>query len=174
MANFLGDNRPGAKDRFHFNAILHLSFLGTICYLVGGFGWSRGVEIDPSKFEHPRAYTVITRLAGPVANLILAGIAGSLVSFVKILEYDPRGMLMVIGVNVATAVYNLILLPPLAGGVLVAVLLPPGLAKAKWLFEQAGPYLIVAIILLERIRGELPFRGYLDPVVVAVFNFIKL
>ena len=77
-STFLGDSRVGAKDRFHFNAFLHLSILGSICYLVGGFGWPRTMEIDRSKFAHPRLYTVITRLAGPVANLLLAGIAGSL------------------------------------------------------------------------------------------------
>lgn len=174
MANFLGDNRPGAKDRFHFNAFLHLSILGTVCYLVGGFGWPRAVDIDPSKFEHPRAYTVITRLTGPVANLLLAGIAGSLVSFMKILDYDPRGILMVIGVNVTTAICNLIILPPLAGGVLLSALIPRGLDKIKWWFNLSGPYIIVAIILLERIRGELPFKGYLDPLIVAVCNFIKI
>ena len=37
------------------------------------------MEIDRSKFAHPRLYTVITRLAGPVANLLLAGIAGTIV-----------------------------------------------------------------------------------------------
>jgi hypothetical protein len=33
MAAFLGDSRVGAKDRFHFNAFLHLDILGGICYL---------------------------------------------------------------------------------------------------------------------------------------------
>lgn len=173
IAAMLGDSRPGAKDRFHFNAFLHLSLLGTICYLAGGFGWPRSVDIDPDKFEHPRLYTVITRLAGPVANLLLAGIAGSLVSFMKILDYDPRGILMVIGVNVTTAIYNIIILPPLAGGAVVSAFIPRSLDKVKWLFNQAGPYLLVAMVLLERIRGELTFRAYLDPAIVAVVNFIK-
>ena len=52
-STFLGDSRVGAKDRFHFNAFLHLGILGSICYLVGGFGWPRTMEIDRSKFAHP-------------------------------------------------------------------------------------------------------------------------
>ena len=79
-STFLGDSRIGAKDRFNFNVFLHLDILGSICYLVGGFGWPRQLDIDRSKFEHPRLYTVITRSSGPLANLLLAGIAGSLVT----------------------------------------------------------------------------------------------
>ena len=64
-ATFLGDARKDPKDRFNFNAFLHLDILGTICYLVGGFGWPRELDVDPSKFKHPRAYLVITRGGRP-------------------------------------------------------------------------------------------------------------
>ena len=86
---FLGDSRVGAKDRFHFNAFLHLGILGTICYLVGGFGWPRTLDIDRSKLAHPRLYTVIIRVAGPLANLLLAGIAGSIVTIMNPLNGTP-------------------------------------------------------------------------------------
>ena len=79
-ATFLGDARTGDSSRFNFNFLMHLSILGTICYLVAGFGWPHPVDVDRSKFKHPRAYMVITRLAGPAANLLLASIAGSIVS----------------------------------------------------------------------------------------------
>ena len=121
---FLGDSRVGAKDRFNFNAFLHLGILGSICYLVGGFGWPRIMDLDRSKFKHPRLYMVILRCAGPLANLLLAGIAGSLVTVMKSFEWDPRVFLMVIGVNVTTAIYNLVPMPPLAMGSLVCELLP--------------------------------------------------
>ena len=91
-------------------------FLGSICYLVGGFGWPRTMDIDRSKFAHPRLYMVMTRLAGPLANLLLAGIAGSIVMIFNTFECDPRVFLMVIGVNITTAIYNLIPVPPLAMG----------------------------------------------------------
>jgi Zn-dependent protease len=173
MATFLGDARSGDSRRFTFNCLLHLSPLGTICYLAGGFGWPRTVDIDPGKFKHPRFYTVITRVTGPLANLMLAGIAGSIVMVMHSVGFDARVFLMVIGVNVTTAVCNLIILPPLAGGVLISALMPRGMDKIRWWFNQSGPYVIVAIILLERIRGELPFRGCLDPLIMSVFNFIK-
>ncbi len=172
-ATILGDSRVGAKDRFNFNFMLHLDLWGAVCYLAGGFGWPPPIAVDDSKFKYPRLYTFLTRLAGPVANLLLAGIAASIVWLMKIVEIHPLVFLMLLGVNVTTAVYNLIPLPPLAGGALISALLPRGWDRVKWLFNLIGPYLIVAIVMLERIKGELPFKGYLNPLVVAVFNIIK-
>jgi hypothetical protein len=172
-ATFLGDARVKPKDRFHFNAFLHLSILGTICYLVGGFGWPRMIELDPGKFRYPRACMVITRAVGPLANLLLAGIAGSIVTIMNSFEWNPRVFLMVIGVNVTTAVYNLIILPPLAAGVLVHELIPPGYATLRRTFWQAGPFLILALALLERLSPNGIVGPYLNPLIVAVFNFIQ-
>ncbi len=172
-ATLLGDSRTGDSGRFNFNCFLHLSILGTICYLVAGFGWPRTVDVDPGKFKHPRAYMVITRLLGPVANLVLAGIAGSLVMIMKQLEWDPRVFLMVIGVNVTTAIYNLIILPPLAAGILVSELLPPGFATLKHRFLQVGPFLILALAFLERLSPEGIVSPYLNPIIVAIFNYIR-
>jgi hypothetical protein len=173
VSTFLGDSRKDAKDRFHFNAFLHVDILGSICYLVGGFGWPRIMDIDASKFKHPRLNLVISRLAGPIANLMLASIGGSLVMFMKIFSWDPRVFLMVIGVNVTTAVYNLIPLPPLAMGCLVAECLPPDQVRAKSLFLQAGPFLIIALTLLDRITHQGFISPYLDPIVKAVYTYLR-
>jgi len=173
VAAILGDSRVAPKDRLHFNAFLHLSLLGTICYVIGGFGWPRIMDIDSSKFKHPRTYTVITRSAGPLANLLLAGIAGSIVTIMNSFEWNPRVFLMVIGVNVTTAVYNLIILPPLAAGVLVQEMIPPGYATLRRTFWQAGPFLILALALLERLSPHGIVGPYLNPLIVAIFNFIQ-
>jgi Zn-dependent protease len=170
MATFLGDTRTGAKDRFHFNAFLHLDILGTICYLVAGFGWSRTMAIDVGKFKHPRLYTVITRFSGPIANLLLAGIAGSLTMIMNAVEFDPRVFLMVIGVNITTAIYNLMPLPPLAAGILVGELIPTPL---KTLFLRAGPFVIIALALLERFSGQGIISPYFDPLIIDIFNYLR-
>jgi Zn-dependent protease len=171
VSTFLGDSRIGAKDRFHFNAFLHVGIMGSICYLVGGFGWPRTMGIDPSKFARPRLYTVLTRFAGPVANLLLAGIAGSLAAVMKSFEWDPRVFLMVIGVNVTTALYNLIPIPPLAMGSLVCELIPPDAVTTRSLFLQAGPFLIVALVLWERITEQGVFSPYVDPLIKSTFAY---
>jgi hypothetical protein len=172
-ATLMGDTRSGESRRFTFNCLLHLSLLGTICYLVAGFGWPRTVDIDPGKFKHPRAYTILTRFIGPLANLFLAGIAGSIVTIMNSMQWNPRVFLMVIGVNVTTAVYNLIILPPLAAGVLVQEMIPPGYATLRRTFWQAGPFLILALALLERLSPHGIVGPYLNPLIVSIFNFIQ-
>ena len=173
VGTLLGDSRVNAKDRFHFNAFMHLSVLGTICYLVGGFGWGRTLDIDRSKLAHPRLYTMIIRLAGPLANLLLAGIGGSIAAVMKTLEWDPRVFLMVIGVNITTAIYNLIPLPPLAIGSLVCELIPPAAIRTRALFLQIGPFLILALVLWERITQQGIFSPYIDPLIKSFFAYFR-
>lgn len=171
-ATFLGDTRVNPKDRFHFNAFLHLDIMGSICYLVGGFGWPRTMSIDRGKFQHPRLYTVIARFAGPLANLVLASIGGSLAMVMKMVSWDPRVFLMVIGVNITTAVYNLIPLPPLAAGFLAVELTMPSSFRARSYLMEGGPFLIVALALLDRISPHGMVSPYLNPIIIAIFNYI--
>jgi Zn-dependent protease len=172
MASILGDARPGAKDRFHFNAFLHLDILGSICFLVAGFGWPRHLDIDSDKFKYPRLYTVIARLVGPLANILLANIAASLVFAMGFFEIDPRVFMMVVVVNVTTAIYNLIPLPPLAAYSLISIWMPPGAQSLKRILLLAGPFLIVAIFLMERITGVGIISPYLNPMVREVVRLI--
>jgi Zn-dependent protease len=172
VSNFLGDSRTGARDRMHFNAFLHLDILGSICYLVGGFGWPRIFDIDDSKFEHPRLYLLSSRMAGPLANLLLASIAGSIVMIINAFDYNPRVFLMVVGVNITTAIYNLIPLPPLAMGHLVCELLPPSQDRIRSLLLLVGPYLVLALALLERLTNHAIFSPYFDPIIRAIYSYI--
>jgi Zn-dependent protease len=173
VSSFLGDTRVDAKDRFHFNAFLHLDILGSICYLVAGFGWPRFMDIDPSKFARPRLYMVISRLAGPAANLLLAGIGGSIVTIMKFMDWNPRVFLMVIGVNITTAVFNLIPIPPLALGFAVCELFPSEAERTKAILVQIGPFLILALALLDRITTQGILSPYFDPLIKTVYAYIK-
>lgn len=169
VATMLGDTRVGAKDRFHFNVFLHLDIMGSICYLVGGFGWPKPIDINPEKFKYPWLFTFLARLAGPIANLMMASVAATLVFAIKFLDMMPLVFLMVVGVNVTTAVYNLLPIPPLAFGSLITVWLPN---RFQELFRQAGPFIIVAIFLMERVTNQGIISPYLNPLVWWVVKLI--
>lgn len=174
MATCLGDRRVGATDRFHFNAFLHLDILGTLSFLLGGFGWPRQIDIDASKFEHRTLYAILSRLSGPLANLLFAGIMTSIIEIVMtLMALSPHIFWVVVAVNVTVAVYNLIPIPPLAAGTIWVELLPESLAEVKkWLFI-IGPWIIIGILIYYRIFQVNIFGNYLNPLVVALFNFIK-
>ena len=172
MSNLLGDSRPGARDRLHFNAFLHLDILGSICYLVDGFGWPRIFDIDRSKFEHPRLYMVLSRAAGPLANLLMASIVGSIVMIFNAFEYNPRVFMMVVGVNLTTAVYNLIPVPPMAMGYLVAELMPQMEERTRTRLFMVGPFVVLALALAERLTHQAILSPYFDPIIRAIYTYI--
>jgi hypothetical protein len=91
----------------------------------------------------------------------------------RTMEWDPRVFLMVIGVNITTAVYNLIPLPPLAMGSLVCELIPPDAVRTRSLFLQAGPFLVIAVVLWERLTRQGIFSPYADPLIKAVFAYVQ-
>jgi hypothetical protein len=172
MAALLGDSRADAKDRFHFNVFLHLSLPGSICYLLGGFGWPKPIEIDSSKFRFPRLFTVIVRLTGALANILLANIAASIIFALKFLETDLMVLLMVAGVNITTAVYHLIPLPPLAASSLITVWLPQPTPMVKRVLYYSGSALLLTIFLIERATGLGLLSPYVNPLVRQLANFM--
>ena len=172
MSNFLGDRRPEARDRLHFNAFLHLGVLGSICYLIGGFGWPRIFDIDRSKFEHPRLYMVLSRAAGPLANLLMASIVGSIVMIFNAFDYNPRVFMMVVGVNLTTAIYNLIPVPPMAMGYLVSELMPGMQERTRTLLFLVGPYLVLALALAERLTHQAIVGPFFNPIIRAIYTYI--
>ncbi|MGQ9687786.1 MAG: hypothetical protein ACUVXF_03215 [Desulfobaccales bacterium] len=172
MATLLGDARPNAKDRLHFNVFFHLSLPGTFCYFLAGFGWPKPIDIDPSKFAYPRLFTVIVRFAGPIANILLANIAASIIFVFKFLDMDPLVFLMVAGVNLTTAVYHLIPLPPLAAGSLITIWMPQQSPLVKRLLYYSGSALLITIFLIERTTGVKLVSPYLDPLIWKILGFL--
>jgi hypothetical protein len=55
----------------------------------------------------------------------------------------------------------------------VQELMPPRLATLKKIFGQAGPFLILALALLERLSPQGIVSPYLNPIIAAVFNYIR-
>jgi len=172
VATLLGDARPGAKDRLHFNAFLHLDSLGTLCFLVAGMGWAKRVAVDPTKLKHPAWYLILVRCAGPFANFLMANVAASVVWLLHTLAIDARVFMMVLAVNLTVAVYNVLPLPPLAGGALVSALLPEQGGRFRQLYEQLGPYLLLALLLLDRIADGRIITIHLVPHVRRLFGLL--
>jgi Zn-dependent protease len=115
---------------------------------------------------------VLTRVAGPLANLLMASIVGSIVMIFNVFEYNPRVFLMVIGVNLTTAIYNLIPVPPMAMGYLVSELMPQMEARTRTMLFQVGPYLVLALALAERLTHQANFSPYFDPIIRTIYTYI--
>lgn len=126
VADKLGDHTPRSQGRVTLNPLVHMDLFGTVIFplvcifvLSGGFlfGWGKPVMVNPSNFRNWRRDDTLVTLAGPMSNLglaLLAAVAGGL-----LYRTDPRTtelFMLIIGLNVTLAVFNLIPLPPLDGG----------------------------------------------------------
>ena len=172
VAQILGDVRSDDKNRFHFNAFRHLDVPGTIAFFVAGFGWPRHVDIDSTRFRRPRLYSVIVRLAGPVANFLLASIMSSISLIIEQFSIDPEMFKIVLGVNLMVAVANLLPIPPLAVGNILNLFISKRFSGFGRVISRVGPYLVVGLLITERIEKSGIIEQLLSPLFTPVFLFL--
>jgi len=181
MATVLGDIRNDARDRFHFNPLLHINLAGLICFVAAGFGWSRQIEVNMDRFKHPALAVIMVKFAGAFANLLLASIAGSILFIMKKWNIEDQVFPIVVSVNIMVFVYNFIPIPPLAGGSLLSALLPVNMKGSQSDPDTLGlqkyviklsPYVLVGVLILMRIKGWRFLNDAFNPFVRIIFQFI--
>lgn len=173
-ATFLGDSRVGAKDRLHFNVFMHMSILGTLSFFIAGFGWAKEIDIDTTNFKkHPRLFLVLSRISGPLANLLMANIAASLAWIIGQFDFEDKVFSTIVVVNITMAVYGMIMVAPLPGSALLFALMPKGIffEKVKKAICMFGPYIIVGTFLLVRLSGWEGISSFFNPIVSAITVF---
>ncbi len=173
-ATFLGDVQNDKSKRHHFNLFLHIDIIGFICFFLGGFGWGKRVEINRDNLKKPFLHTLIIRFSGPIANLLLANIICSIIWVLHKYEVQDKTFSIIAAVNIMVAVYGLIPIPPLAMGSIFNYFRKSGnLNKYIDYYQQAGPFIILAVVLIEKI-AKIEIFGLLKPLVVGLFNMIYI
>src|ERR1700756_2395098 len=81
MANRCGDPTARMLGRITLNPIKHIDPVGTVLMpLIAMFtsfpviGWAKPTPVDPRNFKNHVADDILTSVAGPVSNLLVAGI----------------------------------------------------------------------------------------------------
>ena len=163
-ADRLGDPTARLLGRVSLNPIVHADPIGTIVFplisLISGavlIGWAKPVPVNLRYLRHPRRDYMIVAAAGPASNLILALFAAVLLAILPITPQTlgeptvsvPLAAILsrLMALNVLLAVFNMIPIPPLDGGNVLAGVLPADLAG---LFNKIRPYgfvLLYALVL---------------------------
>jgi Zn-dependent protease len=163
-ADRLGDPTARLLGRVSLNPIVHADLIGTVVFplvsMVSGavlIGWAKPTPVNMRYLRHPRRDYMLVAAAGPASNLILALFSALLLAIVPISPQTlgesnvsvPIAALLsrLVQLNVLLAIFNMIPIPPLDGGNVLAGLLPPNLSA---LFNKLRPYgfvLIYALVL---------------------------
>ena len=143
----LGDDTPVDQGRVTLNPLAHLDPIGSILFLIAGFGWGRPVIYNPANLAR-RSDELWVALAGPASNLLL-GILFSLVGFLQVragVEIIATPFLaLATAVNVSLAAFNMLPIPPLDGSAIIAFFWPEYRSLAG---GQVGLVILLIIIAM--------------------------
>jgi len=161
VARRFGDRTAEAMGRLSFNPIRHIDPIGTVLVpavllWLGGFlfGWAKPVPVNPRFLKRPRQDMVWVAAAGPASNLVMALGWAAILSVAQHRSQDVvsdwlETMASVgVSINLLLATFNMLPIPPLDGGRVVANLLPPGPASrfmAK--IEPFGLFIVLALLM---------------------------
>lgn len=136
QAERLGDPTARLAGRLTLNPLKHLDLFGSVVlptsfyFLSGGsfvFGWAKPVPYNPLNLKNPRMDAGKIAIAGPTANLIVAGIFGLLLKIFVALNFASAikpFFVSIIYINILLAVFNLVPIPPLDGSKALFAFLP--------------------------------------------------
>ncbi len=159
-ADYLGDTTPRKMGRISLNPLVHLDPVGTIMLLISGFGWAKPVLVNPYNMRgNPHTSFAIVAAAGPLTNLILAGL-GSIPFQIGLAAPTMTASLngdylltQFVWINLVLAFFNLIPIPPLDGYRILMGLLPFDVAVKLRPLERYGFLILMGLIFF------LPYMG---------------
>jgi Zn-dependent protease len=178
-AYWLGDPTPGRHGRLTFNPLAHLQPVYTaivfpiILYFMNGTLFMLAqTPIDPSRFRKPLRDHALVAVAGPLANIAVAGlflgilwIPGAIKPHTIAGDALPQAIFW----NLLLAAFNLLPLPPLDGYWIARGLLPLRIRMHTDAFALSGAAMIVVMLV-----GSWIVRKFIIKIMLFVIHMLPL
>ncbi len=185
----LGDPTAKNAGRLTMNPIASIDLFGTIILpllgaLTGGaiIGYAKPVPYNPMYFKNLRQGELITGIAGPLANFVLALLGAGLAWLavpLGVVNGSLAASVYLIGVllcrlNLVLMFFNLIPIPPLDGSSIVPVFLPDSALQGWYSIQRYSFVILIALIFLlpQLIPGFNPFGTYFQYTVYPLMNLL--
>jgi Zn-dependent protease len=167
VADKLGDPVPRAQGRVTLNPLAHIDPIGTLLLPLAAFftaihnpevgarilGWGKPVQVSLSARSITRKISIATAdilisIAGPVMNLLFGLLlSGIYVALVKLQSPLHKPIAFIVAMNIGLAFFNLLPIPPLDGGNILARMLQHRAAGLAEGLKRFGPYLLLGLLL---------------------------
>jgi Zn-dependent protease len=164
VADRLGDRLPRMQGRLTLSPRSHIDPIGTIVLpLVGALApgqfpllaWGKPVQTNPNNYTAKvsrRVGNLLVSVAGPTMNLLLA----LLVSVIFVV-LGKTGLLSpslaralvhyLLALNISLMCFNLLPIPPLDGGAVLAVVLPDSMQPIVRTLERYGMFVLIILLM---------------------------
>jgi Zn-dependent protease len=164
-ADRLGDPTARLLGRLTLNPLSHIDLIGTVIFPVLAslsglplIGWAKPVPVNPVNLRAPRRDFAIVAAAGPASNLLLA--TGGILLLALLVPAEATGawhlafLRYFVQMNVLLALFNLLPVPPLDGGNILAGLVSERGAQT---LDRVRPYGIIVLyaLILTGVLGEI-------------------
>ena len=154
-ADRLGDPTARALGRLSLNPAVHVDPIGTILFPLIAMatnlpliGWAKPVPVNPARLGgNWRQKFMVIAAAGPASNLVLATCVAIVLRIAPIGDVNVdatsivwrlvQALALAVQLNVFLALFNMVPVPPLDGGNVLAGLLTGQMARA---FDQLRPW----------------------------------
>ncbi len=180
VAYKLGDKSQKAYGRMTMNPFAHIDLWGFICIALLGFGWGKPVIVDDRNFKNRARGNMLTALAGPLSNFILAIVFTIILKICMMTGLVDMAIstttgniltnMLVLGIqfNVVFFIFNMLPIPPFDGSKVLFYFLPTKFKGIMYTLERYSFYIIL-IFLITGIGGYI-----ISPIVNLVLRLLNL
>ncbi len=156
----LGDTTAHDEGRLSLNPLRHIDPVMTI--LLPAVAWfafgflilaAKPVPFNPRNVRYGEYGAALIAFAGPLSNLVLAGVSAVVMRGLGGEGLLPGLLLLFVQLNVALFVFNLIPIPPLDGSRVLYAFAPEPLQNLLERLEPYGFLIIIALVLLGGFGG---------------------